>query len=111
VVIQECLAKPLEYFQGSWAGLASRILNLSVFTLNFKSVPYCLSQTTRLLKDWPLGSAPLAVMVRTFPSLETANLAVSTCLPPLLKFTSTVLASIRLAAMVSAPLGTAPVVG
>jgi hypothetical protein len=38
---------------------------------------------------------------------QDANLAASTCLRPFLKSTATVLASIRLAAMVSAPVGTA----
>jgi len=57
---------------------------------------YCLSNTIRLLKDWPLVLVPLDMMVRTFPSSETTAFVVSTTLPAFLKLDETELLSTRL---------------
>src|SRR6267154_2762341 len=74
--------------------------------------PYCLSQTVSLVKGLPsTGLVPFAKMLKTLPSFETENVAVSACLPSLVKFASTLLALIRLVETVCAPLGMAPIVG
>src|SRR5882762_2145586 len=65
--------------------------------------PYCFSQTVSLVKGLPsTGLVPFAKMLRTLPSFETENVAVSACLPSLVKFASTLLALIRLVETVCA---------
>src|SRR6266478_4292089 len=73
---------------------------------------YCFSQTVIFVKGLPsAGLVPLAKMFRTFPSFETEKVAVSACLPSLVKFASILLGLIRFTETVWAPLGIAPIVG
>ena len=72
---------------------------------------YCFSQTFTLLNVWPSGVEPLADIVKTFPSLETSNVVVSTGLPARLNVASRVRGATLFAEIESAPLGIAPVTG
>lgn len=65
---------------------------------------YCLSQTMTDELGWPFASAPLAVIVRVFPSFETTDLIVMTTWPDFLNATPNEFEPVRRIEIVSAPL-------
>src|SRR5438552_7520886 len=70
---------------------------------------YCLLYTDTSFVACPVALVPFDVTVVTFPSWETSTLDVPITLPPCFKVASNVLESMRLAEMLSAPLGIEPV--